>query len=168
MKLLLVRHGIAEDREEFEQTGAPDEQRPLTKDGRKKMKGAAIGLAELIERPDLVATSPLTRAVETAEIVAKVYKGMSPTTVEALDPLQPFESFLEWLKRADDADTVIAVGHEPHLSGLAAWLSAGSEKPFFELKKGGVCLLEFEGAIERGSAQLRWLLTPGQLRAVRS
>jgi phosphohistidine phosphatase len=166
MKLLLVRHAIAEDREEFENTGEPDEKRPLTTAGRKKMKRAAAGLRELVPRVDVLATSPLTRAQQTAEVLAKTYVEAAPTVVEALDPMQPYELFLEWLRRLDDVDTVVAVGHEPHLSGLAAWLMTGNEKPFLEFKKGGTALLEFDGVIDRGAAQLRWLLTPAQLRAI--
>lgn len=166
MKLLLVRHAIAEDRAEFESTGEPDEKRPLTQEGRKKMKRAAAGLVELISRVDILATSPLTRAQQTAEILARQLDDATPTVVEALDPMQSYEALLDWLRRLDDVDTVCAVGHEPHLGGLASWLMTGNEKPLFEFKKGGACLLEFDGVIERGAAQMRWLLTPGQLRTM--
>lgn len=166
MKLLLVRHAIAEDRAEFECTGEPDEKRPLTQEGRKKMKRAAAGLVELISRVDILATSPLTRAQQTAEILARQLDDATPTVVEALDPMQSYEALLDWLRRLDDVDTVCAVGHEPHLGGLASWLMTGNEKPLFEFKKGGACLLEFDGVIERGAAQMRWLLTPGQLRTM--
>lgn len=166
MKLLLVRHGIAEDREQFEQSGEPDDQRPLTTDGRKKMKRAAAGLAELVPRVDVIAASPLARAVQTAEILAKSYDDQALTVTAALDPVQPYDTFLEWLKRLDDVDIVVAVGHEPHLSGLASWLLTGNERAFLEFKKGGVCLLEFDGVIEAGAAQMRWLVTPAQLRNI--
>jgi phosphohistidine phosphatase len=166
MKLLLIRHGVAEDREEFAATGEPDEKRPLTDGGRKKMKRAARGLGGVVDRVDLIATSPLTRAVQTADVLAKEYSSAARTTVGALEPEQSYESFLEWLQRLDDVETVAAVGHEPHLSGLASWLLTSEEKPLFEFKKGGVCLLEFDGVVERGSARMRWLLTPGQLRAI--
>ncbi len=166
MKLLVIRHGIAAERDEFAQTGQPDEQRPLTDEGRKKFKRAVRGLQELIEDIDLIASSPLTRAVQTAEVLAKRFPGAATTVVGALEPLQSYESFLEWLQRLDDVDVVAAVGHEPHLSGLTAFLLTGQEHPFFEFKKGGVALLEFDGPIVAGSAQLRWLLTPAQLRSL--
>ena len=166
MKLLLIRHAVAEEREDFAKTGDPDEQRPLTDVGRKKMKRAARGLAEIVDRIELIATSPLKRAVQTAEVLAKEFGSAVQTTTDALEPEQAFENFLVWLKRLDDVETVAAVGHEPHLSGLASWLLTTNETPLFEFKKGGVCLLEFEGAVESGSARLRWLLTPAQLRAI--
>ena len=166
MKLLLIRHAIAEEREDFALTGAPDEKRPLTDAGRKKMKKAARGLAELVEKVDLIASSPLTRALQTMEVVAKYYPDAATSVVGALEPIQNYETFAEWLNRLENVETVAAIGHEPHLSGLAAWLLTGNEKPFFEFKKGGAALLEFEGDVAAGGAQMRWLLTPGQLRGM--
>jgi phosphohistidine phosphatase len=166
VKLLLIRHAIAEEREEFAQTGEPDEKRPLTDRGRKKMKRVASGLADVVDKVDLIASSPLTRALETAEILAKRFPDSVTTTVGALEPVQSYETFLEWLQRLEGVETVAAVGHEPHLSGLAAWLLTGNGKSLFEMKKGGACLLEFEGVPQAGSAQLSWLMTPGQLRAI--
>src|SRR5687768_4879350 len=143
MKLLLIRHGVAEDREEFAQTGAPDEQRPLTQKGRKQMKRAARGLAALVSEAHVLASSPLTRAQQTAEVVAGAFDDAPVSLVDALRPDQPFEAFMEWLRLTDDADVVVAVGHEPHLSGLAGWLLTGGHQPLFEFKKGGAGLLEF-------------------------
>jgi phosphohistidine phosphatase len=166
VKLLLVRHAIAEEREEFAQTGESDEKRPLTEAGRKRMKKAARGLAELVEKVDLIASSPLTRALQTMDVVAKYYPDAATTVVGALEPIQDYATFAEWLNRLENVDTVAAIGHEPHLSGLTAWLLTGSDKSFFEFKKGGACLIEFEGPAGPGAAHLRWLLTPGQLRAI--
>ena len=67
MRLLLIRHAIAEEREDFARTGKDDGLRPLTDDGRKKMKQAARGLRGLVPDIDLLATSPLTRVVAFAE-----------------------------------------------------------------------------------------------------
>ena len=166
MKLLVIRHSIAEDRAEFAESGSADDLRPLTRRGRKKMKRAARGLAELVDHLDVLATSPLVRAQETAAIVAKRFGDVAVTQSDALQPEQPFEALLEWLRHLDDAEMVAVVGHEPHLSGLASWLLSGQERTLFELKKGGACLLEFDHLIEAGGAQLRWLLTPAALRAL--
>lgn len=167
MKLLLVRHGVAADRDEFAQSGEPDEKRPLTDDGRKKMKRAARGVSQIIKQIDVIATSPLTRALETADVLAKQYHSAMRITLDALVPEQSFDSFLEWLQRLDDVGVVAAVGHEPHLSGLASWLVTAEVKPLFEFKKGGMCLLEYDGPVERGAARIQWLLTPRQLRALK-
>lgn len=166
MKVILIRHAVAEEREDFAATGEPDEKRPLTDDGRKKMKRTARGLADLVGQLDLLATSPLTRAAQTAEIIEREFKHVGTTVIGALEPEQSFELFMEWLQRLDDVEVVAAVGHEPHLSGLAAYLLTGREHPLFSFKKGGACLVEFEHALEPGAARLRWLLTPAQLREI--
>jgi len=67
MQLLLIRHAIAEDRFEFARTGQSDYYRPLTERGRARMARGATGLRTLVPDIDVLATSPLTRAVQTAE-----------------------------------------------------------------------------------------------------
>src|SRR3712207_1068374 len=70
LRVLVVRHAIAEEREAFAKRsrGAPDGERPLTREGRRKFEAGAKGLHALVPKLDALATSPLTRAVETAEI----------------------------------------------------------------------------------------------------
>src|SRR4051812_3600232 len=81
MRLLLIRHGIAEDREAFAKKGEDDFLRPLTPAGKRKMKEGAKGLRKLFPKLDLIATSPLKRAVQTATIVYDAYGG-KPQFVE--------------------------------------------------------------------------------------
>jgi phosphohistidine phosphatase len=165
MQLLIVRHGIAEDRE----TWAPrdDALRPLTEDGKKKMKEAAKGLHALVPRLDLLATSPLTRAVQTAAILAKIYEKSQPVTVDALSPGQHPPAFATWLRSQTTHKTVAVVGHEPGLGTIASWLTAGIERSFLELGKGGACLLDLGARIDAGEAMLLWVLRPSHLRALR-
>src|SRR3989442_14427769 len=75
MRLLVVRHAIAEDREAFARSHKDDSTRPLTPDGRRKMERAALGLKELVPELDVLAASPYKRAIETAEIIAAAYGG---------------------------------------------------------------------------------------------
>ena len=82
MQVLVVRHAIAEQREEFARTGKDDSQRPLTHDGRRKMRRGAVGLRAVVPAIDVLATSPLLRAVQTAEILAAVYNGRNMVTVK--------------------------------------------------------------------------------------
>jgi phosphohistidine phosphatase len=166
MKLLVIRHAIAEDQAVWAKTGESDDQRPLTDAGRKKMKRGAKGLNQVVDSIDLLATSPLTRAVQTAEIVARRFKGAPTTVATVLTPDQSNQSFLEWLRSIDRAELVAIVGHEPHLSGLVSWLVSGRDGSVIELKKGAACLLEFEGQPAAGGARLLWALTPEQLRAL--
>lgn len=165
MKLVLIRHAIAEDREDFAQTGESDDARPLTDSGRKKMKRTVRGLRELVNL-DVLATSPLVRAMQTAQIVSGGYDNMPPVVTDVLSPGAEFDDFLDWLRRLDDAETVAAVGHEPHLSSLASWLLTGDGRAILSMKKGSALLLEFDGELRAGGARARWFLTPAQLRQI--
>lgn len=167
MKLLVIRHAIAMDQEEFADTGEPDDRRPLTNFGAKRMRKNAKGLRTIIEKIDRFATSPLTRAIETAEIVSEVYSIDQAELVASLVPGVPLEEFEEWSREnAGDAEVLAIVGHEPHLSTLVTWLMTGMQESRIELKKGGACLLEFESAPRRNAGTLLWLLTPRQLRGL--
>jgi phosphohistidine phosphatase len=164
MKLLVVRHAIAVDRERFAATGKDDDLRPLTPDGRRKMRQIANGLCHAANKPDLLVTSPLTRAEQTAEILAEAYGMNIGERVEALRPSTQYTMFTHWAGK-HEADSMIAiVGHEPHLSGLVSWLMGGGTASRVELKKGGACLLTFEGKPKRGDGMLVWLMTPAHLR----
>ena len=163
MKLLLIRHAIAEEPEEFARTGKDDRQRPLTDEGRKKMKQNAKGLREIVPGIDLLATSPLTRAAQTGAILDSVYGGLSEVEIEELSPEASPTEFLRWLRKQKE-ETIAVVGHEPSLSLILSWLLTGTERRLFSFRKGGACLLEFTGEVGPGTATLLWALTPGQLR----
>lgn len=173
MNLLVVRHAIAEDKERFAATGRTDDQRPLTDEGRQKMRRAAIGLAQVARRAHVLASSPLVRARETAEIIAPALRCSRIELVEALRPDRAYDELVDWLRAKEpsgegdpDADelTIAIVGHEPHLSGFVTWLMTERTESRLELKKGAACLLTFERAPSAGEATLLWSLTPSQLR----
>jgi phosphohistidine phosphatase len=166
MDLLIVRHGVAEDKEAFAQTGKSDDERPLTDKGRKKMKRAARGLCTIVPQIGLLVTSPLKRARETAAYVAGVYNMDVGETADVLRPDASFDAFVDWLRSRASKSPVCVVGHEPHLSGLATWLISGAKESRMELTKGGACLLSFEGVPKRGGAMLSWLMTSKQLEAI--
>ncbi len=163
MKLLLLRHAIAEEQEDFARTGRDDRLRPLTDEGRKKMKQGARGLKQVLPGIDLLATSPLTRAAQTAAIVDSVYGGLAEVEIEELSPEATPTDFLRWLRK-QKAETLAAVGHEPSISLILSWLLTGTERRIFAFRKGGACLVEFSGEVGAGTATLLWALTPGQLR----
>jgi phosphohistidine phosphatase len=169
MNLLVIRHAIAEEKEAFAKTGRSDDLRPLTEAGRNKMRRGAQGLRAVVGRAALLASSPLVRARETAEIVAPTLGIARVEIVDALRPDRTYDEMVRWLRSRDlpndDDDRVAAVvGHEPHLSGLVTWLMTGSDDSRLELKKGGACLLHFDGEPGKGEGTLRWLLTPSHLR----
>jgi len=91
MNLLVVRHAIAEDKERFAATGRSDDQRPLTEEGRAKMRRGADGLRKVARRAHVLASSPLVRARETAEIIAPALRASRIELVDALRPDRRFE-----------------------------------------------------------------------------
>jgi len=172
MKLLLIRHAPAEDREIFASTGEPDEARPLTDYGRKKMRKAAQGLNAMMPYVDLLATSPLTRCVETAQIISEAYSGLEILEAPVLAPGHTPEKVTAWLKTQKKHGVIAIVGHEPDLGRVVSWLLTGRKKPILDFKKGSACLLDFSDTastkIAHGKARLIWMLHPAQLRALRA
>ena len=165
MRLLVVRHAAAEDKDEFARTGRSDDLRPLTAEGRRDMREAARGLRDVVPKLDVLATSPLVRAVETAEILGAAYD-RKHVIVEALRPESRYDDLARWAREHAKQDVVAIVGHEPHLSGLVSWLLVGANRSFLDLKKGAACMLEIEDAPSAGSAVLLWSMAPKQLRAI--
>ncbi len=166
MRLVVVRHAIAIDREAFARSSRDDATRPLTPEGRRKMERGALGLKQLVPELDLLAASPLRRAADTAEIIAKVYGGLEVTGVAELSPGTPLERSLAWLTGLPSRGTVALVGHEPDLSRMVCALLANTNGPFLEFRKGAACLLEFTGNVGRGTATLDWFLGPKHLRRI--
>ncbi len=164
-RLLLVRHAIAQERDDFARTGRNDGDRPLTEKGRRRMQLAAKGLRSLIDEIDLLTTSPLIRAAETADIISEEFGGTSVEEVEML-AMGPADAFLSWYRIASDSGLVVVVGHEPYLGEWASWLLAGPSADFMVFKKGGACLMEFPDRIEPGRAILHWHLAPSHLRTL--
>ncbi|MDD3608286.1 MAG: phosphohistidine phosphatase SixA [Halothiobacillaceae bacterium] len=168
MKLLVIRHAPAEDRLQYALLGQEDELRPLTEEGRLRMRRAAKGLASIAPRPDRLLASPLVRARQTAEIVANAFGKLTVTEEEALAPgVGPRKVLSRLASLGDSPELCLAiVGHEPDLGELvgAALGARGAEA--FPFKKGGAALLEFPETPKPGAAQLRWLLPPGMLRAL--
>jgi phosphohistidine phosphatase len=164
MKLLVIRHAIAEDKDEFARTGKDDRERPLTKEGRAKMRKTAGGLRMLVDHVDVLASSSLVRAIETAEIIRPAFGGIAFSQIAALEPDKPVADVLEWLRMQPDGATVAIVGHEPQLGVLVSWLLTGQERSFVKLRKGSATLLQFAQNIEAGAATLLWTLKPSQLR----
>ena len=129
------------------------------------MKQAARGLRHLVPEIDLLATSPLTRAAQTAAILDAVYGGLEEVEIDELTPEASPADFLRWLRQRKE-ETVAVVGHEPSISLILSWLLTGAERQILSFRKGGACLVEFPGEIGGGTATLLWALTPGQLREI--
>ena len=164
MRLHVVRHAIAEDREAFARSHKDDATRPLTPDGRRKMERAALGLKELVPELDVLAASPYKRAIETAEIISAAFGGLSVERVPDLAPGAGVDRVVSWLADRHARGSVAVVGHEPDLGQLVCALLASTNGPFLELRKGAACLLELAGPVTRGAATLDWFLGPKHLR----
>src|SRR6187455_763171 len=101
MNVLVIRHAIAEDRKDFARRskGADDGLRPLTKDGRRKMRSAARGLACLVPTVDVLASSGLKRAQQTAAIVGVHYPKSKGVRLAELSPNKQVKQLLTWLQQ---------------------------------------------------------------------
>ncbi|MDP9201583.1 MAG: phosphohistidine phosphatase SixA [Gemmatimonadota bacterium] len=166
MQLLVIRHGIAEEAETFATSGLDDSRRPLTKPGKRKMKEVAAGLREIVETIDVIGASPLLRAQQTAEIVAKAYGDLPVDTVQALSPESDPSALVGWLEQHESAKGVAIVGHEPHLGKLVSWLMTGVRDSRVAMSKGGAALLELSSPVTASGGTLEWLLTASQLRRI--
>jgi phosphohistidine phosphatase len=173
MKLLVVRHAIAMGREDYQNSPAlpgetaaagakNDELRPLTLEGLRKMRKGSKTLKDLVRKPDLIITSPLTRAVQTAEILLDIWSGVAIVESDALKPGAHPDELLSWFLQhpewTKNKSLVAVIGHEPQLSHLVSWLLNGANRSLISIKKGGACLVAFDGAPRKAKGQLRFLI----------
>lgn len=166
MRLFLMRHGIAGNREKW--TG-DDAARPLTSEGLKKTRQAARGLQICQPTLDLVASSPLLRAEQTARAVREIYvvadAAAPPLAIWPELGSAEVERLLPRLRALQGVETVVLVGHEPGLGRLAAHLLSGSPDSLtLDFKKAAVCALDLDADFLR--ATLRWHMGPRQLRLI--
>jgi|ERR1017187_2605157 phosphohistidine phosphatase len=159
MKLYLLRHGDAVE------TGDPkfkDAERPLTPKGIQRTKQLAHALQQMEISFEVVLSSPLTRANETAETVIR---GLDFTgKLELTDSLSPFGSMENLVSQLNTLrpvpENVLLVGHEPYLSGFISLLCTGGPGLALTMKKGALCRLEVESPTCGKCATLEWLLPP--------
>ncbi len=163
MEIYLIRHGIAEER----RSDIKDEERSLTKEGRHKTEKVAQQLKKLGLHFDLIATSPLVRARQTAEIL--IAGGLSSHLEECadLDPNGQIHSWLvDWLepRRYSPQTQLALVGHEPNLSSWAEILVWGQATAGLVLKKAGMIGVKLpEKGSSLGRSQMFWLTPPKYL-----
>lgn len=166
MRILIIRHGIAEESEPGTK-GKDDALRELTKAGRQKMRKAAKGLKQAVAAIDVIASSPLVRAAQTADIVASAFGGVRVVQIAPLSPRKPPAQLVEWLNAHPPDSTIALVGHEPSLSVFLCWLLTGLQESFIVLKKGGAAMIEANHTVTAGRCKLLWMLKPSQARRLR-
>ncbi|MCC6556850.1 MAG: phosphohistidine phosphatase SixA [Polyangiaceae bacterium] len=163
MEILIIRHGQATD----DAGGLGDAGRWLTGKGRKVTRRVARWLARSDDRrPATIWTSPLVRAVQTAEIIAEAAELTDEVSVlEELTPVHAPADLVRLLPRHRGAGPIALVGHEPLLSLLASSLlgpGPSGASPEIKLRKSGVIALAWDG---KGRAKLRFLLDPREMIA---
>jgi len=167
MNLFLLRHGIAVERDEF--ASANDELRPLTPKGQRELRQSVAALRAMELQFDVILSSPLLRARQTAEIVAAELK-LKKRLVFAAE-LKPGGSAKKLVQKINALKTrpknILLVGHEPDFSQLILLLVTGQTGAGFALKKGGLAKLELEKFRAGQCATLAWLLTPKQMKLMR-
>jgi phosphohistidine phosphatase len=161
MKIYLLRHAIAEER----RAALLDEDRALTREGRKRMHQVAKSMARLELRFDVIGTSPLLRARQTADIVAKIVpQAPQPAPLDELAPGGSMSRLIDVINGmvAKPVSGILLVGHQPYLGRLLAALIGAGNTAEFELRKAGLCCLELTGPRLRFGqcATLEWLVTP--------
>lgn len=165
MKLYLLRHGIAVDRLGGEISS--DWQRPLTKAGEAETSQVGIALAKLGVKANLIVSSPLVRARQTAEIVLPILaKGTELAITESLAPGGTASDVYKFLKRFDQLEEIFLVGHEPDISRLAGtllWAGPDISMPF---KKCAVCRIDIVDMPPSTPGILKWFLSPKILRPI--
>ena len=161
MTLFILRHGLAGE------PGASryknDADRPLTEEGKSKMRDIAKAMEDLELEFDLIVSSPFKRAHQTAAIVAeKLDLTKKFELSETLIPSGDTKELIVYLNHYKPGPkSVLLVGHEPYLSGLISLLITGERDGSVVLKKGGLAKLCLEAPLKHGRcAALKWLLTP--------
>lgn len=166
MKIIIIRHAIALDRAEFLQSNSDDRLRPLAEKGIRRLQQSSLGLKKVQPDTDYILSSTLTRAIQTADIIAEHYPETVRKAIPQLDPGSDPAKLTSLLADLPEESVVMLVGHEPDLSELISWFTNGSHFNFLQMKKGAACLLQFNGSPRPASAELIWLLPPKQLRAL--
>lgn len=156
MKLIFIRHAHAEGHHLED----PDQDfiRELTEKGVKRFRTTFPLMATTLPYPDVLFTSPLFRAVQTAELAHEVWSEADLELIADLHILDDPRHLMEYISFLPIEGTYAFVGHEPHLSSvIGLLLGLHSEHSFMEFKKGGVCLIE--GSMWEG-LEMKLLLSP--------
>lgn len=149
-----MRHGRAGH-------GSPapdDDERTLTPPGIEALLAAAPIWRRINLRPDAVISSPLPRALQTAELlVAGLGLPEAPIVDDRLRPGAEWSDLAQAMAAGPDARRVMFVGHEPDLSSAVCLLTGARG---VRMRKGAIACVEFPGVPEPGSGELAWLLDP--------
>ncbi len=167
MKIYILRHGKAEG---FAAGVQRDAKRRLTPAGRHEMELIADGIRNINIPFDYVVSSPLARARETADIVARSLHGddMTVTVWNEMKPESSVTDVHRLLAKLPPDTRILLVGHEPHLSCLvSSIISQAGATAAINLKKGGLAILDGNTHNSKITGTLRSLITPRQIKLCR-
>jgi phosphohistidine phosphatase len=153
VQLHLLRHAHAGDPMKWQ---GPDEIRPLSAKGRGQAERLGALLAGAAFSPDIVLSSPMARALETAQLVAAPL-GVNVATAEVLAGRLDLELLDSLLKEFGDPERPLLVGHDPDFSTIAADLVGVAELP---LRKAALARIDVPRPLRPGAGILRWLVPP--------
>ncbi len=140
-----------------------DEKRPLDRQGIEQCGYVGRALAGMETRVDAIISSPLTRAAQTAELVAKELAFEGQIELDpALRPDADWAQFRRLLTRHRKQESIMVVGHNPNFSEFLGRLISGGKGAAIDLKKAGVARVE----VDRQRGVLTWCLTPKLVRAL--
>jgi len=162
MIIYFLRHASAG---QYQPNSQKDEKRPIDEKGKQQCRDVGRALAAMKVDVDVVISSPLTRAMQTAELVTKEFGHKGKVVVDdAMRPEATYDQFHELVTKYKDKDAILVVGHDPSITEFLVQLLAGTDAPeFVDFKKGAVAKVGSDG-----QAKLNWVLTPKLTRALQS
>ena len=157
IRIYLVRHGIALEPE----GSVADESRWLTGKGRHRFRRLARAFARLGEPLEHVFSSPLVRAVQTAELLVGATRQQDVTILEELRPEGGVGRLLsEVARRVKDEQAVALVGHDPQMSALVAALGEVPKDRQVDFRKGSIVRIDVGALPSARPSQPRWWMKP--------
>jgi phosphohistidine phosphatase len=166
MELYFIRHAAAEP--VGQENDYLDERRRLTAEGRQRMQETAAGLRSLGVKFDAILTSPLMRAIETAEIIAQALE-MDRNLIQrtaALAPQSTVGSLVIEIRKHAELAGVAIIGHQPDIGQAISRVVCGYPDASIQFKKGSVCAVRVSETAPTIRGVLLWLMTPKQLRVM--
>jgi phosphohistidine phosphatase len=161
MDIYFLRHASANH---YDPAG-DDDKRPIDKTGEQQSHDVGRALAALELKLDVMISSPLKRALQTAEIVASELGHKDKIVTDtALRPEAGYQDFEALLARYGKKKAIMVVGHNPSMTDFLTRMLSGESAGFIDFKKGSVAKVERDGG--RQPAMLKWFLTPKVVRAI--
>lgn len=162
MRLIFLRHGLAEGHFSLDQD--KDFERELTEEGIKRLHKTFKQYKKVQTNIDVIFSSPLSRAIQTAELFWTYYQDADLEMMADLDILDDPRHLVEYISFLPSDGCYAFIGHDPHITKvIAALLALHPEHDFMKIKKGGICVLE--GGMWKGFT-MEMLLQPKTLRTI--